>query len=465
MRSVINNGRRPSFATSTRRLAAVAVGGVCLSMTVACKHRVAETKSSATPLIIIASCDTAGWIEPCGCSSGQSGGLSRRATLAHELSEGHPATLVSVGGAASGSRAYDLEKLRSILMGESLMGYAAHNLGWSELAIPAESLRRVAGGVPLLSTNVKNDSPAFNVVHPFIVSQQGDYRILVLGVVGGGDPERGYRIEDPETAILNVLSKVDEQEITYDAVVVLAYLERESLMELASRLPEVDVFIGGPGAQSIAPTQVGSTLVTGVNNKGKFLARVTGNREGSNQIFTADLHEVTDRWAQDDVQQQNLVAFRDRLRDLDLAADQTSFVAVTHVSSSDDRFVGIDACRSCHNHDDDAWRMSAHSHAWQTLEQKTAEVDAACQRCHTTGFGKSGGFNRRSDSTDRVDVGCESCHGPSSRHVDDPSVSTPWQADETCISCHDHENSPSFQYDSYWSKIVHGEKEPVDETL
>ena len=57
-------------------------------------------------------------------------------------------------------------------------------------------------------------------------------------------------------------------------------------------------------------------------------------------------------------------------------------------------------------------------------------------------------------------VGCESCHGPSAGHVRDPKVRTPFAARDQCVTCHDRENSPAFEYAGFWEKIRHGDKKP-----
>ena len=40
-----------------------------------------------------------------------------------------------------------------------------------------------------------------------------------------------------------------------------------------------------------------------------------------------------------------------------------------------------------------------------------------CIGCHTAGFGEPSGYLRKMKDTKLVDVGCESCHGPGSKHV------------------------------------------------
>lgn len=119
---------------------------------------------------------------------------------------------------------------------------------------------------------------------------------------------------------------------------------------------------------------------------------------------------------------------------------------------------GSEACRKCHEADWNVWQHSKHAEAWKSLEAKGAQVDPDCQRCHTTNYGLPGGFGGLRQSTATVNVGCESCHGPSAQHSADPKMPTAYfgQAKNHCTGCHDHENSPAFAYEKYWLRIAHG---------
>ena len=92
-------------------------------------------------MAIVISGDTHGWIVPCGCTSNQSGGLSRRGTYVAGLRDEANAIVADVGGAPAGTSAYEKTKFEAILDGEMLMGIAAHNIGGPEAKLGGEYLR------------------------------------------------------------------------------------------------------------------------------------------------------------------------------------------------------------------------------------------------------------------------------------------------------------------------------------
>ncbi len=122
--------------------------------------------------------------------------------------------------------------------------------------------------------------------------------------------------------------------------------------------------------------------------------------------------------------------------------------------------VGSEACKSCHEAEYATWSASPHARAGRRLDQATQKRDTDCLRCHTTGFGRDGGFPDGAaiaDHTDLGRVGCESCHGPGGEHVSDGArrigsiVSLGDKCDscvilQICGSCHDDANDPGFEF-------------------
>jgi hypothetical protein len=102
-----------------------------------------------------------------------------------------------------------------------------------------------------------------------------------------------------------------------------------------------------------------------------------------------------------------------------------------------------------------------HARAIETLRAKKSESKSECLACHTTAYGRPGGFPTGAPVAQHGDlarVGCESCHGPGSDHVKDGSrklgsiVSLGDKCDscvvlQICGSCHDEANDPGFRFE------------------
>lgn len=368
--------------------------------------------------------------------------------------------MLDVGGAAAGKSDYHLAKLEAILAGEMAMGLAAHNIGASELAFGTDVIKRLASdaNIPFISANIC-DSSGQLIVEPMKIVKRGEHSFAIIGVIDPQFASGDVQVKQPRQAILDLLDQFDD---SVDGIIVLAYLPRESLLELAKQLPEVDAVIGGPTGQTIAATQRGATWVASSTNKGKFVVEL-GFDPASAERWTGQVIEVDDSLTDDSIQIANLDAFHQTLEDADFEASQTGLSASRLLNSnSANQFAGNDACRNCHSQDGTHYSSTSHSIAWETLQANRSHVDPFCQQCHTTGYGANSGFASMKKTPQLFDVGCESCHGPSSAHVQNPAIRTLFVAHDQCLQCHDRENSPEFEYNHYWKQIIHGVKVSTD---
>ena len=82
-------------------------------------------------------------------------------------------------------------------------------------------------------------------------------------------------------------------------------------------------------------------------------------------------------------------------------------------------YVGSKACKTCHMGAAkgaiyEAWEKTDHAQALAKLPGDK-QKDPTCLPCHTTGFGKPGGYDpAAATAANLAGVGCESCHGPGS---------------------------------------------------
>lgn len=430
---------------------------VVLASTTACR-RTADPESQGVSLVV--SGDTAGWIMPCGCASGQSGGLARRASYVEHLRETRDVMVADVGGAPGGASPYDVAKFTAILRGELAMGIKAHNIGAAEAALGGGRLRDIAAqtGAPFVSANVR-DAQGAEIAPKLRIVRAGGMRLALVGVLSPKLAPAELVVADPADAVLDALS---ERKGQYDAAVVLAYLPLDELEALARALPEVDLVIGGPTRQSVEPRRVGQAVVAAVTNKGKFLARLDANAGAGRPSWSGTIVEVAASLPDDAEQLANLRGYQDELAKRDFSAPETPFAPLLPDPLPESyQIAGSAACQECHPRDCQSWAASRHAHAWEPLVEHHAQVDSYCQQCHTTGFGLPGGFVSAGRTVERASVGCESCHGPALAHVKQPTSRTLFVARDECLRCHDRDNSPDFAYDAYWEQIRHGEAQPA----
>jgi len=107
------------------------------------------------------------------------------------------------------------------------------------------------------------------------------------------------------------------------------------------------------------------------------------------------------------------------------------------------RYVGSKKCAACHEENYARYaKYSKKSHSYRSILRMQRGLTAAqkrgCYRCHTTGYGRAGGFVSPAKTPLLKNVGCESCHGPGSRHVksEDKKDITRQVPTKRCNSCH-----------------------------
>ena len=117
-------------------------------------------------------------------------------------------------------------------------------------------------------------------------------------------------------------------------------------------------------------------------------------------------------------------------------------------------YVGHATCMGCHAPTAGFVAKDPHYRAWATLVDAGKDRDLDCVPCHTTGFRKPGGSAFDNLQT-FVNVQCEACHGPGSKHVAAggeggvPRV----PAASMCEVCHTQEHSPRFEFDAYRQRL------------
>ncbi|HEX2747086.1 MAG TPA: hypothetical protein VHM91_03735, partial [Verrucomicrobiales bacterium] len=135
------------------------------------------TVAKPSALDIYFTCDTSGRIEPCGCFSGQMGGLTRVSTVLKTVPEA--ALKFEVGDAIAGTEDFHVIQYRYLLLAFGQAGYKAVNLGRREAKLSAATLRELAAAspVPLVSANVVDAATFRPLVKPWLAVEQNGLRV------------------------------------------------------------------------------------------------------------------------------------------------------------------------------------------------------------------------------------------------------------------------------------------------
>ena len=183
-----------------------------------------------------------------------------------------------------------------------------------------------------------------------------------------------------------------------------------------------------------------------------------------------------------------LGAYQNQLESLGLAG--LGIVPIRHPTGR--RFAGSAACAECHQSSYDIWIDTPHATALETLEEQSPrrDGDPECLSCHVVGWAPQrfepfeGGFASMATTPHLAHQGCENCHGPAAAHTAVErgdvrastterdrlrkelvlSIDTPegkQKAINNCLECHDLDNSPEFDFDTYWPQVEHSEDEPA----
>lgn len=117
------------------------------------------------------------------------------------------------------------------------------------------------------------------------------------------------------------------------------------------------------------------------------------------------------------------------------------------------RYVGSAACKACHEEEYNNFvRYSRKAHSFESVLRLRRGLNEAelrnCYRCHTTGYGKPGGFVSPEKTPQLKNAGCEVCHGPGSKHVEtqDPADIKGDLSMDDCTGCHNAERVRAFKF-------------------
>jgi hypothetical protein len=363
------------------------------------------------------------------------------------------------------------------------MGYKVAALGLRELSQGWEpfAARRAKAKFPFVSANIVWQDTAEPVVDPFVVvsaplrpgAKARDVRIAFTGVamnnpafLKSGPDGRTIVTIDPVEAAAKLVPRMREKA---DVVVVLSSVDLEKGRALARRAKEVDFVLGGLGAMQSRPDDfpedslIGRTRIQAVADQGKNLGEVRltfkdGRALGAVQRAVVGL---TRDWPDQPEMARLMAATRESINEYNRAQAEAANPFATQGTTAPPApaatatYTGSERCQPCHEAEFATWSKSSHARAFDILVNNKQDYNPKCVGCHVVGYGRPGGFLNASSTPRLIHVGCESCHGPSSRHPETVGAGYGATTTDACRTCHTPENSPDFNPATYIPKVRH----------
>ena len=429
-----------------------------------------------------------GYLEPCGCAGldRMKGGLSRRHSLARELRQkrGWEVVGLDVGGMVKGYGRQAELKFQITVNAFRQIGYQAIGLGKSDLKNRATELLSVVAGEesPFHSANVGVFGFDSGFTNTFKIVEAGGLKFGITSVLGTSWQQEvnnsDIELADPEAQLAKILPKLKNCGI----LILLAHATKDESKTLAEKFPDFDIVVTAGGAEE-PPNQVAKvnddTLLVEVGTKGMNVI-VLGLFDDPKTPYRYQRVPLDSRFADSADMRDLMIQYQEQLRK-DGFAKLGIRKSPHHQSEILGRFVGSKKCESCHEGTYKAWKKTGHFMAFESLvgARVPRQFDPECISCHVVGwhpnkhFPYESGFWNSEATPQLKGVGCENCHGPGEKHIaaengGDLALQEKLQKEMTvtveqarepatssCINCHDLDNSPEFNFEEYWPRIVH----------
>jgi Cytochrome c554 and c-prime len=424
-----------------------------------------------------------GSLEVCGCPIHPLGGVARRVGYIDAFRKRSPeAAIIQVDAGYIFSDDANIAKdgLREdarlmndwIVRANEMMNLDIVNLSYRDLPYASSLLTPDAQRTPeksaLISANIKPADGTRLAPKPYVIKYVTGARLpksVRIAFIGLSDiaPEKlkdavarsGFVIEDPLAAAKAALAEVRDKA---DVTVIVGFLSMPTVNKLAVQNDDLDLIIAtNERGLVLDPKQVNNALIVYAAKETKHLAelRFYTDAEGLIDRFTARYIEL-DEIIPDDPQMAAIT--KEARKEIDAVQMRVAEEEAKALLAKDPAspYVLSDACGTCHVAEYEVWQKTLHSHAFAALETKNRTFDGACVGCHSLGFQKDGFVNIKA-TPQFANVHCESCHGPGLQHAANPTAGNykTLPKNESCLVCHDRENSPDFDFNKYWPVIAH----------
>jgi Cytochrome c554 and c-prime len=429
-------------------------------------------KDRKPDFVIVITGQTYAYLQKCGCSDPQKGGLERRFNFLEGFkAHGIEVIPLDIGDVAPKlndeyplQHAQALEKYFTAMTAMKAMGYRAVGIGNEEFQLQLdaalgkyslqkgnESPKVLAANIMQKSENFPNSTGGSTIADFELIATKSRFHVGVVGIVGDPIAKEAKKIDKNITFaenwsdVLTATLKTMMGQPTKPNLGVLLYNGPANLAEQAARaFPHFRIVAcltdqaEPPGTAKLLQDPKDprlNTLLVQVGHKGQNLGvvGVFRNDKGGfdlqyQRVAMTPEFESPEGKEKDNLALKELERYSATVKSLNFLTKQRKSTHPLQIVNERAAFVGSEACMICHNDHGNSWHVyaaSKHAHAYDALKDiakkpSLRNYDPECIRCHTIGYDYNTGFIDAQKTPQLMNVGCESCHGPGSQHAANP---------------------------------------------
>ncbi|MCA8976125.1 MAG: hypothetical protein KDC98_15495 [Planctomycetes bacterium] len=478
-RQTIGRPRHRIHRTHRRRGTAIALA-LAAALTIRCGGPDAKltqsppTANDSDAVRLLISGNLQGRLEPCGCASGQLGGLARRW---FQIGERHD-LLIEGGNLVADST--PLAGAKTFAAMQCLFGmerqYDAMAVGPDDLQLDWDELADYLSMGRVVASDLRCADQSWTA-EPFLENDVRGIKVRIaslttdLGKLPTPPESRGLELLEPAAAWQRALAGAAPTTLRILLVHGAADLTRRLAVSLR---PPPDLVVGLDPSINEPPGEAelgGAVPIVFTGVRGRVMLDLSLSRSAGQprlEYRRLELHGIDGKPGalEDASVRQILLTHRLQVKEEGILQQMAGQLPTPNGAS----YVGSAGCSECHEAAYRVWQGSRHAAAWTTLEN--AERDESrygwpvthypdCVSCHVVGYRQHSGFSTQADTPHLGAVGCERCHGPGSKHVDSEGKTALGKVgaglpSTVCTECHDFDQSPAFDYTTYWGLISHG---------
>lgn len=409
-----------------------------------------ELPQEPPDLVLLITANRQGKLEVCGCPGKRAEDLAKVATLIQDLTNEMQRKGATVGIVEGGDFTGGPDVVPYILKAYKVVGYQCIVLSPRDEKRLSVIRNNVDGMRLLTPANPEN-------LQTFQVSG----KTFSITLVNLGQPplkDEGYW--------QRLLPRLQALKQPNNLLAAVVFIDRNSAMELAPRLRGiVNILLVddalplttgefSPGTTKASKEVSGVNLVALPQSRSTVLSLMVWSNSQNRDSYRIEGQWVYATGRNDNPQVKKIVDEYYEKRQKDLEREMKELMRI----ASQRAYLPPEFCGKCHQAQYEQWLNTDHAHAIETLVNQK-RMDKSCLTCHSLEFRMRGVVTE----VKKRGVECVDCHA----ELQDPTTAkmhgqrpgerptTRIVNDTLCVRCHDKQNSPNFNLQTYLPKVTH----------